>query len=392
MAEAVWIYHERQASNLCGQHALNNLVQELRISATLVEPYFTLDLLMNVAHRLDDLEMQAYASANENAIFSRDYQARLAEGSGNMDATGNFSIQVLQEALAQVFPGAAPLQPLAVALQNAQKQRPHFDITDCPGFLLHKSDHWFVIRRVGGRFFNLNSTAERPVAISHFSLAKTLEEYQLPGKQQGYTVFAVTSGLPVGGSKPEHLPEAFAANFHLMADLLTGTSDTAAQKRKAAAGAATDWSKLKGKGLRLDGRSPMNGHHKVDPAAAPSLFADDFASLTEEEQLQLAMQASLVEPTVGANETLPPLRPEPAATEPDVVRIAFRWPDGQRTVRRFHGTESVGVLFTYVNERNQQQQAVLRYGFPPRDLTFPSNTTTLHGAGLHGETISVILR
>ena len=28
-----WIYHERQEAMLCGQHALNNLVQESRFSA-----------------------------------------------------------------------------------------------------------------------------------------------------------------------------------------------------------------------------------------------------------------------------------------------------------------------------------------------------------------------
>jgi hypothetical protein len=51
-----WIYHERQQASLCGQHALNNLVQ-----ACVFQP----DALTEIAFHLDNLELQAFANNNE---------------------------------------------------------------------------------------------------------------------------------------------------------------------------------------------------------------------------------------------------------------------------------------------------------------------------------------
>ena len=43
-AEDVWVYHERQESALCGQHCLNNLLQNA---------YFTAPDLSDIALELD---------------------------------------------------------------------------------------------------------------------------------------------------------------------------------------------------------------------------------------------------------------------------------------------------------------------------------------------------
>ena len=54
-----WIYHERQEALLCGQHALNNLVQAYVFSA---------DSLAEIAFQLDRIELAAYAQNNEGGI------------------------------------------------------------------------------------------------------------------------------------------------------------------------------------------------------------------------------------------------------------------------------------------------------------------------------------
>ena len=54
-----WIYHERQEALLCGQHALNNLVQACIFSA---------DVLAEIAYQLDQLELAAFAQNNEGGI------------------------------------------------------------------------------------------------------------------------------------------------------------------------------------------------------------------------------------------------------------------------------------------------------------------------------------
>lgn len=51
-----WIYHERQEALLCGQHALNNLVQAF---------VFSPDLLCDIAHQLDQMELTYMAQNNE---------------------------------------------------------------------------------------------------------------------------------------------------------------------------------------------------------------------------------------------------------------------------------------------------------------------------------------
>jgi hypothetical protein len=58
-APEVWIYHERQESMLCGQHALNNLVQEAQ---------FTPDRLARIADQLDAMELNVMAQNNEGGI------------------------------------------------------------------------------------------------------------------------------------------------------------------------------------------------------------------------------------------------------------------------------------------------------------------------------------
>ena len=66
------------------------------------------------------------------------------------------------------------------------------DITNIDGFICNKSSHWFAIRKINGRYWNLNSTNERPVLISHFNLAKEVEGLI----EKGYSVFCVVESLP----------------------------------------------------------------------------------------------------------------------------------------------------------------------------------------------------
>ena len=84
------LYHEKQESALCGQHCLNNLLQG---------PYFNAGALADIAHELDRKEKALMMSEGMTA----DAMAFMREASGNVDAQGNFSIQVLSEALKRSF-------------------------------------------------------------------------------------------------------------------------------------------------------------------------------------------------------------------------------------------------------------------------------------------------
>ena len=54
-----WIYHERQQAMLCGQHALNNLVQ-----GNVFQP----GNLAEIAHQLDQMELNFMAQNNEGGV------------------------------------------------------------------------------------------------------------------------------------------------------------------------------------------------------------------------------------------------------------------------------------------------------------------------------------
>jgi ataxin-3 len=118
-AQQHWIYHERQEAQLCGQHALNNLVQQNAFSP---------GDLAEIADQLDQMELNYMAQNNEGGVSSKDYLKRMAEGSGNVDESGNFSIEVLRSALLTRF---------GMELPNIKQEGvgDKIDITDLDGFV-----------------------------------------------------------------------------------------------------------------------------------------------------------------------------------------------------------------------------------------------------------------
>jgi len=313
----IWVYHERQQALLCGQHALNNLVQQ---------PAFTPDALALVAQRLDQLELDVL-TGNERI-------QRIQQGSAHVNEQGYFSIEVLRTALQDAF----GVRLAHVSQQNLLQSQ---DITDCQGFICHKSDHWFAIRQVGGRFWNLNSQLELPTPISHFGLATDIQSWAT----QGYTVFCVTTGLPDVGRK-----NGTGELWHRMSNLLRGNNQR------------DPWEQV-GSGMRLDGKT------------------NSIQGLTEEEQLQLAMQASMEAATAAAV-----VVPDEPPAGPNAVRIQFRM-HSKRVVRRFLSADPVSIVYAYCQDECGGSVVELKCGFPPKLL--PKDQTTVSEAKLANESVQV---
>ena len=335
-SSSIWIYHERQEALLCGQHALNNLAQS---------PVFTVSQLTEIAWELDQLEQSVLDPS----------EAR--QPSANVDPSGNFSIQVLKQALQEQY--GIVLSHLSVMLGEAASE----DVTDLQGFLCHKSSHWFAIRQVDGRFWNLNSTLERPALVSHFSIGTEVANWQ----NDGYNVYGIRAGLPQGGVKlgTSHR----GGTWHRMSDLLRGKSTD------------TDpWESLTGKGIRLDGGTTYGTESHANGAVS-----------LEEEELQRALQASMETAKAAQLQerwSMLVVPSEPVAGSKGSVRLQIKLPDGSRLVRRFQEDDPVEQLYAFVYQRNQQQHGglELRYGFPPKDLS-PQVSQTIGQAKLAGETI-----
>ncbi|KAJ7901851.1 Josephin-domain-containing protein [Mycena olivaceomarginata] len=166
------IYHERQeeGSMLCAQHALNSLLQG---------NYFSAPDLSEIGRNLDSLE-ESYDDENHGTK------------SGNMDDSGFFSVQVLDNALR--------VWGLNLSRWRGEEMRPfHNHPENQLAFILNYEQHWFTLRRFGPHWFNLNSFA-KPEWVSKLYLGMVLQQ----AEADGYSVFAVTPADPSSSAALPH--------------------------------------------------------------------------------------------------------------------------------------------------------------------------------------------
>ena len=171
------IYHERQKGNHCALHAINALLQA---------PVYTFDDFVLISQRLDERE-RALLECNDQNMQSQ-----------NMDRSGNFSLQVIMEALApcglQLLPFHSTDPRAIYARQNTLQQQ---------AFLCHRNNHWFTLRKLGTDWYDLNSLLPSPQQIS--VIGKHLSPFAEPALVQSYTgLFIVVGNLPQRHSLEEH--------------------------------------------------------------------------------------------------------------------------------------------------------------------------------------------
>eukprot|EP01041_Mallomonas_annulata_P002901 gene2901-5692_t len=192
-----WIYHELQESQLCGQHCLNNLLQG---------PYFTAPDLAGIAQELDDQERMHMLEGGADTPEVRKF---LSEGSGNVDDSGNFSLQVLSTALKR----SHNINLISWSSRSANDNI--VDPTSENGFIINRSNHWFSIRKIINIWWNLNSTEEKPVHISDFYLAAFIGQL----RADNYSVFIAQGHFPSAGNEMGNAVGG-SGNWHKASSLL----------------------------------------------------------------------------------------------------------------------------------------------------------------------------
>jgi Josephin/UBX domain len=308
--------------------------------------------------------------------------------SHHRDDSGNYSIEVLKAALAEMH----SIVLLHLGSEQGKAYLRQNDITTISGFICHKSDHWFAIRKIGSRYWNLNSSQECPTVISHFSLAVEMDQWS----KGGYTLFCVLSELAEYTLSEVNL-ESGNGKWYKMLDLLKGSKTPLSATN---ASGDLHWKNIHGKGVRLDGQQ-----------AKPSTVRQAQDNLTEEEMIQLAIEASMLESTKPALNGLlahsqPALEPlvEPSADDPKAIRVQFRIPNHPtKVVRRFHSTDKLASIYAFVQMYlievgilSIPDRAInidLLVGFPPRNLNqLNRDQTTLAEAKLNNECVQVRLK
>lgn len=402
------LYHEKQEAGLCGVHCLNSLLQA---------PLFSEIDLATIARQLDAKERQLMAEAGTD---TNDFLKYMAEDSGNVADDGNYSVQVLSEAL-KVF--GVDVLPLG-------KQAPPPEVT---AFICNLQEHWFSLRRLHGHWWDFNSLNSAPRWISDLALGVYLETL----RQQGYSIFLIRGELPapnaaatalsLGGrgrwlsvaaggatqrSADSDLEAAIRASLgggakpaakgkysnHDVVDLTADDDEDAL----AAAIAAS----LAGSG-GAPAATPPAQHQAVkrsapeedDPelAAALELSRQDSASASAPPAAKDAKPAAAAAKPASAPPSAP--APAPVVAAPAVVRreppaeppagtagainVCVRMPDGSRWQRRFNGLDTLDDLHAATAQHSSATDfSLVSNGPPKRDLATLPQTTPLSQAGV----------
>lgn len=338
-AEIACFWEKQGADKLCAVHCINTLLQG---------PYFTEVALAKIAQDLDAAEMKIMQEAGTN---TPEYQEFLARGSLNVDADGNFSVGVIEEAL-KGWGGLRLLNMEHPEVSASVKSKPESEV----GYICnsHARAHWFTIRKVRSRWFDLDSLKHSPTRIGDVYL----NEFLNATRQQGFTIFVVR-GPPLPDPNPGQFQGSTGSHQHFCTDRkideLKKQGEDKEQREMeeaqrigggAASGSAegddsgtksflvgnpnqkkpeTDWKSL-GAGQTLGGSSNAN------------IGADDA-------ELQAALRASMQE--AGSGEQNVPEEPE--NTGAGICTLQVRLPGNKRCQRRFIIAEhTVEHLFTWL--------------------------------------------
>ena len=104
-----------------------------------------------------------------------------------MDASGNFSFDVLNTALKNSF-------GCELISWTCEQGRNQIDPENEIGFVINRHAHWYSLRKIEKQWWNLDSLIDKPENISHFYV----NAYVAQLRNEGSSVFLVR-----GGSLPE---------------------------------------------------------------------------------------------------------------------------------------------------------------------------------------------
>jgi len=160
------VYWEKQKRAFCGVHCVNSLLQ-------------------NALFREKDFaSFAASLDAAEAKIMG---MAKLPQ-SHNVDANGNFSVDVLKTALNRAGMTMQHIDSDEVRAIFKNKGGP----LSQDGYVLNLDNHWFAVRKLNGKWYNLDSLKPSPILISNEHLENFFEKQ----KSVGYTVFLVGGKYP----------------------------------------------------------------------------------------------------------------------------------------------------------------------------------------------------
>mmetsp|Transcript_6846 Transcript_6846/g.16713 ORF Transcript_6846/g.16713 Transcript_6846/m.16713 type:complete len:442 (-) Transcript_6846:272-1597(-) len=352
------VYWEQQGQDkMCAVHTLNSLMQG---------PMFSEVELAQIANILDSQEQQLMGGPS--------VPGGMGGVSQNVDADGNFSLPVMETALAQH----------QIALVNLDRPDVRAGILGGRGAAYqeeayicnsHARAHWFCMRKVFSKWYDFDSLKAAPTFISDGQLIEFLENTL----KQGFTVFVVRPGSGNSSAKvvlPQ--PDKFLnrnvqshqmyltdRDMDRLRDAFIAKQNEEAKDAQRVAGeeggdgdsggkpaftmvvpadqrtVETDWSKL-GSGNTLGGGG---GGASSSNAGMGTGGAGDLADVDMDDDMRAAILASLSDLKVPEPLPEPDTSSTPAS---DVIAVQFRFKSDPPCKRLFLKTTGMMGLFRFL--------------------------------------------
>jgi len=302
------LYHEKQDAGLCGVHALNNLLQG---------PYFSEVDLMQIAQRLDAQEKSLMA---EQGMETTDFIKFVAEDSGNVAVDGNFSVNVLKEALSTFNIVCIPIThpDMKLSAENPLSEN---------AFLCNLHSHWFAIRKIENDYWDLNSLHKRPNYLGELYLGAFLKQLQV----DNYSIFVVRGEFPRiirGQSDPNWIVVNRKSNYRARSEEEEFSAAIAASLGQTS--------------------SNIRQFQENDLQSA----IEESLQTSEDKDLEAALLLSMDTKSATENskkKTKNTLPTEPDDGAPNTTRIVVRLPSGSKAERRFEINNYLEDIFTWLD-------------------------------------------
>jgi len=335
------LYHEKQIPNLCGLHAVNNLLQG---------SVFTRDEFDRVAQQLDQQERSMGMTFNP--------------GEGNYRGDGFYNVTVLQKTLlSRGF-------QMDVVMSGDWKKDAEKHMHEV-GFIFNKEEHWFCYRRIHDEWFMINSTQHRPF---HFH-----------GRELGSAVnFAVSDGYGVYTVRGTYPPDAIENSQPKLEEAVKGSGGTGPVIIKFGGGGHT----LGGGGAPA--ARPAGADQYVDVPCDMCAGAGKIEGIGECPACngKKMSRVKVERPEVKMSEVSTEMSELVVDDSQPKTKVQLQFPDGSKKAAEFNVHHTVGDLRAYC-VKILGQAVKVKGGFPPKDLI--DDFQTLEDAGLKGAKVTIAL-
>ena len=318
--------------------------------------------LAGIAVELDQVERKLMLEAG----MTDEARAFMSQESSNVDASGNFSIQVLSTALERRF-GLVLEDSRRPENKNAMQQP-----DSLTGFVLNRHSHWYCLRKLDGQWFSCNSTSMAPEKLTSSGNFSNLSTILRDLTYDNWTVFVVKgerSSWPAPAPRNQGAP---ASNWVDPANPPRDPNDELAFGNGMARKEEPKFTAFTGAGRTLGGGSGGGGGGSA---------AVDMSRMTEDEQLAMAMALS----QDLAQKARTPSKPLVLDESAPVTTLQVRMADGSRKLVKANHTHTVAQLKAHVATFAPGVAFTLKGGFPPKPLE--DDSLTLAEAKLLNESI-----